>query len=67
MKRIAPIDIAGGILVVAFLALLPMFAASNYLTGVLTVCVIYGIWASSCVDNCFSTAPASPAIATLAG
>ncbi len=47
MKRIAPIDIAGGILVVAFLALLPMFAASNYLTGVLTVCVIYGIWASS--------------------
>lgn len=47
MKRIAPIDIAGGIVVVAFLALLPMFAASNYLTGVLTVCVIYGIWASS--------------------
>ena len=47
MKRIAPIDIAGGVLVVAFLALLPMFAASNYLTGVLTVCVIYGIWAAS--------------------
>ena len=28
-------------------ALVPMFATSNYLTGVLTVCAIYGIWASS--------------------
>jgi branched-chain amino acid transport system permease protein len=47
MRRISLIDIAGGIVVVAGLALAPMFAASNYLTGVLTVCAIYGIWASS--------------------
>lgn len=47
MKRIAPIDILGGILVVAILAVIPAITGSNYLTGVLTVCVIYGIWASS--------------------
>ena len=47
MKRIAPIDILGGILVVAILAAIPAITGSNYLTGVLTVCVIYGIWASS--------------------
>ncbi len=47
MKRIAPIDIIGGILVVAILAAVPAITGSNYLTGVLTVCVIYGIWAAS--------------------
>ncbi len=35
------IDIAGGVVVVAILALAPVFASSNYLTGVLTVCAIY--------------------------
>jgi branched-chain amino acid transport system permease protein len=47
MQRIAKIDIAGAIAVVAVLALAPVVAGSNYLTGVLTVCVIYGIWAAS--------------------
>ncbi|MET0722571.1 MAG: branched-chain amino acid ABC transporter permease [Tardiphaga sp.] len=47
MRSISPIDIAGGIALVAILALAPMLVASNYLTGVLTVCAIYGIWASS--------------------
>ncbi|MDV6321221.1 ABC transporter permease subunit, partial [Chromohalobacter sp. HP20-39] len=47
MKRIAPIDIIGGIVVVAILAAVPAITGSNYLTGVLTVCVIYGIWAAS--------------------
>ena len=47
MRQISPIDIAGGIAVVAILALAPVLISSNYLTGVLTVCVIYGIWASS--------------------
>jgi len=47
MRQISTIDIAGGLAVVAILALAPMFIASNYLTGVLTVCAIYGIWASS--------------------
>ncbi|MBB5050778.1 branched-chain amino acid transport system permease protein [Afipia massiliensis] len=47
MRQISLIDVAGGIAVVAVLALAPMLVASNYLTGVLTVCVIYGIWASS--------------------
>ncbi len=47
MKRIAPIDIIGGLIVVAILAAIPAITGSNYLTGVLTVCVIYGIWAAS--------------------
>jgi branched-chain amino acid transport system permease protein len=47
MRKISMIDIAGGTVVVAILALAPMFIESSYLTGVLTVCVIYGIWASS--------------------
>lgn len=47
MRRIAPIDIAGGIALVAILALAPVLVSSNYLTGVLTVCAVYGIWASS--------------------
>ncbi|MDO8978141.1 MAG: branched-chain amino acid ABC transporter permease [Afipia sp.] len=47
MRQISLIDVAGGIAVVAVLALAPVFVSSNYLTGVLTVCVIYGIWASS--------------------
>lgn len=47
MKRNALIDLTGAILLVAVLALTPMMVASNYLTGVLTVCAIYGIWAAS--------------------
>ncbi|QDM15288.1 branched-chain amino acid ABC transporter permease [Tardiphaga sp. vice352] len=47
MRSIAPIDIAGGIALVAILAVAPMQVSSNYLTGVLTVCAVYGIWASS--------------------
>lgn len=47
MRQISLIDVAGGIAVVAVLALAPVLVSSNYLTGVLTVCVIYGIWASS--------------------
>ena len=47
MQRMAKIDIVGAIAVVAVLALAPVVAGSNYLTGVLTVCVIYGIWAAS--------------------
>jgi branched-chain amino acid transport system permease protein len=47
MRQISLIDLAGGIAVVAVLAFAPMLISSNYLTGVLTVCVIYGIWASS--------------------
>jgi branched-chain amino acid transport system permease protein len=47
MRSIPLIDIAGAIVVVAILALAPMFIESSYLTGVLTVCAIYGIWASS--------------------
>jgi branched-chain amino acid transport system permease protein len=47
MQRIPWIDLLGGLLVLGILALVPMFATSNYLTGVLTVCAIYGIWASS--------------------
>jgi branched-chain amino acid transport system permease protein len=47
MRSIAPIDIAGGIALVAILALAPLLVSSNYLTGVLTVCAVYGIWASS--------------------
>ena len=47
MRSISKIDLAGAVLVVGILALAPVLVASNYLTGVLTVCVIYGIWASS--------------------
>ena len=47
MQRIPWIDLLGGLLVLGILALVPMLATSNYLTGVLTVCAIYGIWASS--------------------
>ena len=47
MRQLSLIDIAGGLAVIAILALAPVLISSNYLTGVLTVCVIYGIWASS--------------------
>src|SRR5262245_8393409 len=47
MRNISMIDIAGGIVVVAILALAPVLIPSSYLIGVLTVCVIYGIWVSS--------------------
>ncbi|NMM07706.1 branched-chain amino acid ABC transporter permease [Polaromonas sp.] len=39
------IDLAGAAAFVAFMALLPLVFGSNYLIGVLTVSVIYGIWA----------------------
>ena len=40
-----PIDLLGAAAFVAVMALLPIVFASNYLIGVLTVSVIYGIWA----------------------
>lgn len=40
-----PIDLFGVAAFVAVMALLPIVFASNYLIGVLTVSVIYGIWA----------------------
>ena len=40
-----PIDLVGAAAFVAVMALLPLVFASNYLIGVLTVSVIYGIWA----------------------
>ncbi|MGZ5158228.1 MAG: branched-chain amino acid ABC transporter permease, partial [Caldimonas sp.] len=39
------IDLAGAVAFVAFMAVLPLVFAGNYLIGVLTVSVIYGIWA----------------------
>lgn len=39
------IDLAGAVAFVALMAALPLVFASNYLIGVLTVSVIYGIWA----------------------
>jgi branched-chain amino acid transport system permease protein len=41
------IDFAGALGFVAFMAALPLIFGSNYLVGVLTVSVIYGIWAVS--------------------
>ena len=41
------IDYAGAAGFVAFMAALPLVTGSNYLIGVLTVSVIYGIWAVS--------------------
>ena len=40
-----PIDLAGAGLFIAFMAVLPLIFGGNYLIGVLTVSVIYGIWA----------------------
>ena len=58
MQRVPWIDVLGGLIVLAILALVPMFATSNYLTGVLTVCAIYGIWASSwIVPSALGSAP----------
>lgn len=42
-----PVDLAAAVAFVALMALLPLVFASNYLIGVLTVSVIYGIWAVS--------------------
>lgn len=42
-----PVDIAGALAFVAFMAVLPLIFTGNYLIGVLTVSVIYGIWAVS--------------------
>ncbi len=38
---------SGGIVVLAALAALPLFIRSDYLLGILSVCFIYGIWATS--------------------
>ena len=40
-----PVDLAGAAVFVAAMALLPLVFPSNYLIGVLTVSVLYGIWA----------------------
>jgi branched-chain amino acid transport system permease protein len=42
-----PIDFAGALGFIAFMAALPLIFGGNYLIGVLTVSVIYGIWAVS--------------------
>jgi branched-chain amino acid transport system permease protein len=47
MRRAPLIDLSGAVVVVAVLALTPMLLKSNYLTGVLTVCAVYAIWAAS--------------------
>ncbi len=39
------LDLAGAVLFIALMALLPLLSGSNYLIGVLTVSVIYGVWA----------------------
>src|ERR1035437_6971765 len=41
------IDVAGALGFIAFMAALPLVFGGNYLIGVLTVSVIYGIWAVS--------------------
>jgi branched-chain amino acid transport system permease protein len=41
------IDLAGGVLFVAVMVALPVLFDNAYLTGVLTVAVIYGLWAVS--------------------
>ena len=41
------IDFAGALGFIAFMAALPLIFGGNYLIGVLTVSVIYGIWAVS--------------------
>ena len=41
------IDFAGALGFIAFMAVLPLVFGGNYLIGVLTVSVIYGIWAVS--------------------
>jgi branched-chain amino acid transport system permease protein len=40
-----PVDLAGAAIFVVFMALLPLVFTGNYLIGVLTVAVIYAIWA----------------------
>ena len=42
-----PVDLAGAAAFIAFMAVLPLIFPGNYLIGVLTVSVIYGIWAVS--------------------
>jgi branched-chain amino acid transport system permease protein len=41
----SPVDLAGAALFVAVMAVLPLVFEGNYLIGVLTVSVVYGIWA----------------------
>jgi ABC-type branched-subunit amino acid transport system permease subunit len=40
-----PVDLTGAAAFVALMAVLPLVFPSNYLIGVLTVSVLYGIWA----------------------
>ena len=40
-----PVDLVGALAFVALMAVLPLVFGGNYLIGVLTVSVIYGIWA----------------------
>jgi branched-chain amino acid transport system permease protein len=42
-----PVDLLGAAAFLAFMAVLPLIFPGNYLIGVLTVSVIYGIWAVS--------------------
>ena len=42
-----PVDLFGAAAFIAFMAVLPLVFPGNYLIGVLTVSVIYGIWAVS--------------------
>src|SRR5579864_7143160 len=40
-------DVVGAAAVLAFLAILPLVGRSDYLSGILTVSIIYAIWAAS--------------------
>ncbi len=46
MSRLAK-DAIGAVVVLGALAAVPPLLSSRYVTGVLTVCVVYGIWAAS--------------------
>jgi branched-chain amino acid transport system permease protein len=47
MPRIAPKDWGGALAALVVLAVVPVLYGSTYVTGVLTVCLCYGIWAAS--------------------
>src|SRR5882724_7612045 len=42
-----PVDLTAAVAFIAFMAALPLVFPSDYLIGVLTVSVIYGIWAAT--------------------
>ena len=44
-NRIRPVHLIGAVAFIALMAALPLLFGSSYLVGVLTVSVIYGIWA----------------------